>query len=74
MSSKIPVLPPDKIIKVLKKFGFEKCSQRGNHAKYVNYQTGKIFIIPMHSEIAKATLKSILEQAEIELDDFLENL
>ena len=38
MSSKIPVLPPDKIIKVLKKFGFEKCSQRGNHAKYVNYQ------------------------------------
>ena len=26
----------------------------------------------MHSEIAKGTLKSILEQAEIELDDFLE--
>lgn len=74
MSSKIPVLPPDKIIKVLKKFGFEKCSQRGNHAKYVNYQIWKIFIIPMHSEIAKGTLKSILEQAEIELDDFLENL
>lgn len=74
MSSKIPVLPPDKIIKVLKKFWFEKCSQRGSHAQYVNYQTGKIFIIPMHSEIAKDTLKSILEQAEIELDDFLENL
>lgn len=74
MSSKIPVLPPDKIIKTLKKFGFEKCSQRGSHAKYINYQTGKIFIIPMHNEVAKGTLKSILEQAEVELDEFLKNL
>ena len=53
MSSKYPVLPPNKIIKAMNKFGFEKCSQKGSHAKYINYQTGKIFIIPMHSEIAK---------------------
>ena len=58
----------------MNKFGFEKCSQKGSHAKYINYQTGKIFIIPMHSEIAKGTLKSILEQADIELEEFLKNL
>lgn len=34
----------------------------------------KIFIIPMHSEIAKGILKSILEQADIELEEFLKNL
>ncbi|WP_242661348.1 type II toxin-antitoxin system HicA family toxin [Alkaliphilus metalliredigens] len=28
-------------------------------------------IIPMHDEIAKGTLKSILEQADIQLDEFL---
>lgn len=36
MSSKYPVLPPDKIIKVLAKFGFEKIAQKGSHAKYKN--------------------------------------
>lgn len=74
MSSKFPVLPPDKIIRTMKKFGFIKCSQKGSHAKYINSETGKIFIIPMHYEIAKGTLKSILEQANIELEEFLKKL
>lgn len=74
MSSKIPVLPPSKVINTLKKFGFEKISQKGSHAKYKNLNTGKIYIIPMHNEVARGTLKSILEQADIELDLFLENL
>ena len=61
-------------IKILKRFGFEKVSQKGSHVKYRNSYTGKIFIIPMHSEIASGTLKSILEQANIELDQFLKSL
>lgn len=36
--------------------------------------SSKVYIIPMHNEIAKGTLKNILEQADIELDLFLENL
>ena len=74
MSSKYPILPPEKIIKVMKKLGFNKISQKGSHAKYINDKTGKIFIIPMYSEIAKGTLKSILEQADIELEEFLKYL
>lgn len=74
MSSKYPVLPPDKIIKVMKKLGFQKISQKGSHAKYIKQISGRIFIIPMHYEIAKGTLKSILEQADVELEDFLKNL
>jgi len=74
MSSKYPILPPEKIIKVMKKLGFYKISQKGSHAKYINDKTGKIFIIPMYSEIAKGTLKSILEQADIELEEFLKYL
>ena len=74
MSSKYPVLPPNKIIKTMKKLGFVKCSQKGSHAKYINYKRGKVFIIPIHDEIAKGTLKSILEQADIDLEEFLRNL
>jgi predicted RNA binding protein YcfA (HicA-like mRNA interferase family) len=75
MGSKYPVLPPNKIIKVLEKVGFSKISQRGSHVKFKNNTTPqKTVIIPMHTEIAKGTLKSILEQADITLDDFLELL
>ena len=71
MSSKYPVLPPNKIITTLTKIGFEKISQKGSHAKYKNQETQKVFIIPLHKEIAKGTLKSILEQADVELETFL---
>jgi len=75
MGSKYPVLSPKAVIKTLEKFGFQYVSQKGSHAKYK--KTGnptRIVIIPMHNEIAKGTLKSILEQAAIELDDFLKQL
>ncbi len=72
MGSKYPVLPPMKIIKTLEKFGFRYVSQKGSHMKYSN---GKyVTIIPNHSEIAKGTLKSILNLAHINLDDFSEEL
>lgn len=74
MSSKYPVLPPNKIIKVLSSFGFEKVSQKGSHVKYKNKLTQATYIIPIHNEIAKGTLKSILEQARVELNDFIKFL
>lgn len=75
MSSKYPILPPKKIIKIMEqKFGFERVSQKGSHVKYRNVYTQKVFIIPMHKEIAAGTFKSILEQANIELEDFLKYL
>ena len=73
MSSKYPVLPPNKIISILYKFGFAKVSQKGSHVKMKN-QDNRSCIIPMHNEVAKGTLKSILEQADINLEDFLNQL
>lgn len=71
MSSKYPILSPSKVISILIKLGFQKVSQKGSHAKYKNITTSRICIIPMHDEIARGTLKSILEQADIELEVFL---
>jgi len=77
MGSKYPVLKPAEIIKALEKFGFLYKSQKGSHVKYVNMDNGKspkTVIIPMHYEVAKGTLRSILEQAGLSLDDFLKCL
>lgn len=77
MGAKYPVLRPAEIIKALEKSGFVYKSQRGSHVKYVNTDKGKstkTVIIPMHHEVARGTLRSILEQAGLSLDNFLKYL
>ena len=62
-------------IKILKKLGFSKISQRGSHLKMRGIIDGKLqtVIIPMHKEIAVGTLSSILRQANLTKQD-LQNL
>lgn len=72
MGSKYPVLKPIDVIKGLEHFGFTFVSQKGSHMKYA--YNGKVVIIPNHSEVAKGTLKSILNMAQIDLDTFLKVL
>ena len=72
MGSKYPILTPKQITSALEKIGFIFVKQRGSHMKY---QKGQYtVIIPNHSEVAKGTLKSILNMANIELDEFLKLL
>lgn len=74
MGFKYPILSSKKIIQILLELGFYKVSQKGSHAKYKNIKTNRICIITMHEEVARGTLKSILEQANIELEDFLNHI
>ena len=69
MTNKYPILKPHEIISALSKKGFVFKSQKGSHAKYTN---GKhTAIIPIHDTVARGTLKSILIQADIELEEFI---
>lgn len=72
MPSKHPVLTPKEIISVLQKLDFAFVSQKGSHMKYSD--GSHIVIIPNHTEIAKGTLKGILNQANVSIDDFLKLL
>lgn len=68
MGSKYPVLSPDEIIKALAKIGFTFKSQKGSHMKFSNGE--RSVIIPNHTEVAKGTLKSILNMANVSLEEF----
>ena len=69
MGNKYPILKPNEIISALSKKGFVFKSQKGSHAKYTD---GKhTTIIPMHDTVARGTLRSILIQADIELEEFM---
>ena len=69
---KYPILKPNEIISALSRKGFYFKSQKGSHAKYTN--GNRIVIIPKHDTVARGTLKSILVQAGIELEEFIELL
>jgi predicted RNA binding protein YcfA (HicA-like mRNA interferase family) len=72
MGDKYPILRPNEIISALSKKGFVFKSQRGSHAKYTNGH--RTTVIPIHNTVARGTLRSILIQAGIELDEFLKLL
>ena len=74
MSSKYPLLPPRRVIAVLNKFGFIKVGQKGSHVKFKSIYTNKVCILPNHDEVARGTLRNVLEQADITLEDFLNQL
>jgi predicted RNA binding protein YcfA (HicA-like mRNA interferase family) len=69
LSPKYPLLSSDKIATALKRCGFIQVSQKGSHLKLS--RAGRVTIVPMHDEVARGTLKSILEQAGIDLDEFV---
>jgi len=73
MGTKYPVLSAREIVSALHKVGFEEISQRGSHKKLRNSSDPpRTVIVPMHNEIARGTLRSILEQADIDLETFLD--
>jgi len=72
MGSKYPVLKPNEIITRLIKLGFVVVSQRGSHIKLRKEgKETRTVIIPNHYEVAKGTLKAILEQAGLTIEEFL---
>ena len=70
---KLPILSGKEMVKVLSKIDFVHARTRGSHA-IMNRQTQekKVTIpVPLHNELAKGTLRSIMNQAELTLDDLL---
>ena len=69
--SKLPRISGQKLIKILTKFfGFRTLRQKGSHVTITN---DLVFLtVPLHPELDKGTLLSILRDANIPRSDFLE--
>jgi predicted RNA binding protein YcfA (HicA-like mRNA interferase family) len=76
MGSKYPTLKASEVIRSLQRHGFRFKTQKGSHARYVKLSDkGELRVtIPMHSEVNKGTLQSILGQARLTLEEFMEKL
>lgn len=69
---KLPVLSGKDVVKLLLKLGFQHIRTSGSHAilNKLDEEKGKITIpVPLHKELAKGTLKSIMRQAGLSRED-----
>ena len=71
----LPVVSGREVIKALAKISFKIVGRRGSHVR-LKRKDGKtlIVIVPDHRELARGTLKSILRQAHLSREEFLEIL
>jgi len=69
MSVKLPVISGERLIKILVKGGFTVRRQSGSH---VVLQKGfVVFSVPLYEELKKGTLKAILNQSGLSVEDLL---
>ena len=65
-------LSGNEVCRALKRLGFEFVRQTGSHCHYT--KGGLHPCVPMHSALKPKTLQSILKQANISLEQLLEEL
>ena len=77
--SKLPIYSSDEIVKVLLKCGFEIDRTKGSHQTLKRPKKDEkgtdVVVVPIgKKEIPRGTFKSILNQANLELEEFQELL
>ena len=71
--SRIPIVSGIKVVKALTKIGYETDHQTGSHIiiRHKQYPYRRL-TVPNHKEIAKGTLRSIIEDAGLTVDAFID--
>jgi predicted RNA binding protein YcfA (HicA-like mRNA interferase family) len=69
VSPALPVISGAETIRALERLGFARVSQRGSHVKL--RRADRVAIVPLHRELAAGTLRSVLRQAGITIDDLI---
>lgn len=73
---KLPLVSGSNVLKLLQKEGFVAVRQKGSHVslhKKVDNKT-LLVVVPMKKEIKKGTLLSIISQAGMTREEFIEKL
>lgn len=71
--AKLPVLSGREVLRALQRAGFERVAQKGSHVRLKGRWDGKmrVVVVPVHREIARGTLHSIIRQSGMTREEFL---
>lgn len=69
----MPVVSGRDVIKALSKTGFRVIRQRGSHVRLEKVEAGETIklTVPLHKTLKKGTLRRIISDAELTVEDFL---
>jgi len=69
--SKLPVVSAGQCIRALEKAGFVFYRQRGSHITMVRTTPPAQTTIPNHKELDRGTLRAIIRQASLTVEEFI---
>ncbi|MEE8525306.1 MAG: type II toxin-antitoxin system HicA family toxin [Thermoanaerobaculia bacterium] len=73
--SRLPTVKPRRVVRALRRAGFEEHHQRGSHLYLRHPESRRMTSVPMHpGDLPKGTLRAILRQVEITVEEFVELL
>lgn len=72
--SRLPRPSGRDVVKALARAGFVVVGRKGSHVRMRGFRLGavRVVVVPDHAELAPGTLASILRQARLTRDEFLE--
>ena len=69
--SQLPLISGAECIKALEKVDFFVDRQRGSHIILIREEPRTTVTVPNHKELDKGTLRAIIRQADLTVDDFV---
>ena len=70
----VPLLKPKSVIKVFKKYGWVVARSSGSHIILTKEGNIATLSVPNHSEVARGTLRSLIEKSGLTVEEFLNEL
>lgn len=70
--TKLPCVSGARVVKALERLGFSRRRQRGSHV--ILRRGSSVCVVPLHREVDPGTLRGVLRQAGVPLEQFMQQL
>ncbi|MCC7159673.1 MAG: type II toxin-antitoxin system HicA family toxin [Ignavibacteria bacterium] len=69
---KLPSVKPKEVIRMLNQLGYVEVRQTGSHKQFKKPEGGKLITVAFHNkDINQVTLRSIIRQANLTVEEFI---
>ncbi len=72
--SRLPVCSGAQAIRAFERAGWRLSRQKGDHVSLLKSGSSLVLTVPLHKELAKGTLRRLIRDAGLTIDEFSEKL
>ena len=72
--TRIPLLRPEEVVKAFERLGWTVARRRGSHIILTRPGHIATLSVPRHDRVARGTLRSLIQLADLSVDEFLTKL